>query len=75
VIDEIAASLGLDPLDVRKPISTAPGDRNVTPYHQTVEDNIIPACRRAGAKRRLRRAARAIARSTPDEPFSSAASR
>ena len=41
VIDEVAFACGLDPLEVRrKNFYGAPG-RNVTPYHQTVEDNII----------------------------------
>jgi xanthine dehydrogenase large subunit len=45
VIDEVAFAVGKDPLEIRKlnfydPMGAA-GDRNVTPYHQTVEDNII----------------------------------
>ena len=45
VIEEIAYALGKDPLEVRKRnFYGQPGDgagRNVTPYHQTVEDNVI----------------------------------
>lgn len=41
VIDEIAFALGKDPLDIRKQNFYGTDDRNVTPYHQTVEDNII----------------------------------
>ena len=45
VIDEIAFATGLDPLDVRRrnfydPMGQEKG-RDVTPYHQKVEDNII----------------------------------
>lgn len=45
VIDEIAFAVGKDPLEIRKlnfydPMG-AEGERNVTPYHQKVEDNII----------------------------------
>ncbi|KQZ12677.1 aldehyde oxidase [Mesorhizobium sp. Root554] len=41
VIDEIAFALGKDPLDIRKRNFYGTEDRNVTPYHQTVEDNVI----------------------------------
>lgn len=41
VIDEVAFAVGKDPLDVRKRNFYGVEDRNVTPYHQTVEDNII----------------------------------
>jgi xanthine dehydrogenase large subunit len=41
VIDEIAFALGKDPLEVRKANFYGTSDRNVTPYHQTVEDNIV----------------------------------
>ncbi|MEI5681137.1 MULTISPECIES: xanthine dehydrogenase molybdopterin binding subunit [unclassified Mesorhizobium] len=45
VIDEVAFAVGKDPLEIRKlnfydPMG-ATGERNVTPYHQKVEDNII----------------------------------
>jgi len=40
MIDRIAWSLGKDPLDVRKANFYAPG-RDLTPYGQTVSDNII----------------------------------
>ena len=46
VMDEIAQHLDLDPLDVRRAnLYGGPSDRggrNVTPYHMTVEDNILP---------------------------------
>ncbi|MDD9999230.1 MAG: xanthine dehydrogenase molybdopterin binding subunit [Rhodospirillaceae bacterium] len=41
VIDDIARTLGLDPLLVRRRNFYADGERSVTPYGQTVEDNII----------------------------------
>jgi xanthine dehydrogenase large subunit len=41
VIDEIAFALGKDPLEVRKANFYGTSDRNVTPYHQIVEDNIV----------------------------------
>ncbi len=40
-IEHIAYALGKDPLEVRKANFYGTTDRNVTPYHQTVEDNII----------------------------------
>ncbi|MGY6710118.1 MAG: xanthine dehydrogenase molybdopterin binding subunit [Rhizobiaceae bacterium] len=41
VIDEVAFATGLDPLEVRKRNFYGIDERNVTPYHQTVEDNIL----------------------------------
>ncbi|MBL8583650.1 MAG: xanthine dehydrogenase molybdopterin binding subunit [Rhizobiaceae bacterium] len=41
VIDEVAFATGKDPLEVRKRNFYGTKDRNVTPYHQTVEDNIV----------------------------------
>jgi xanthine dehydrogenase large subunit len=41
VMDAIAAHLGLDPLEVRQANLYGPG-RDVTPYHQQVEDNVAP---------------------------------
>ncbi|OUR78630.1 xanthine dehydrogenase molybdopterin binding subunit [Alphaproteobacteria bacterium 46_93_T64] len=40
LMDAIAHDLGKDPLDVRKINLYGKTDRNVTPYHMTVEDNI-----------------------------------
>jgi xanthine dehydrogenase large subunit len=40
-IEDIAYALGKDPLDIRKANFYGTSDRNVTPYHQMVEDNII----------------------------------
>jgi xanthine dehydrogenase large subunit len=41
LIEEIAFATGLDPLTVRKRNFYGTGERTVTPYHQTVEDNIV----------------------------------
>lgn len=41
VVDEIARHLRIDPLVVRKRNFYGKQDRNVTPYHMTVEDNVI----------------------------------
>jgi xanthine dehydrogenase large subunit len=41
VVDEIARHLGLDPLDVRKKNFYGIGERDVTPYQMTVEDNVL----------------------------------
>jgi len=41
-IDAIARRLGKDPLEVRKRNLYGRGERDVTPYHMTVEDNILP---------------------------------
>ncbi len=40
IIEEIAYALGRDPLEIRRANFYGPG-RDVTPYHQTVEDNIL----------------------------------
>ena len=42
MIDNIARKLGKDALEVRKLNYYGSGDRNTTPYGQTVEDNVIP---------------------------------
>lgn len=42
VMDHIAHDLGIDPLDVRRANFYGTTDRNVTPYHMTVEDNVMP---------------------------------
>ncbi|MCH7941997.1 MAG: molybdopterin-dependent oxidoreductase, partial [Proteobacteria bacterium] len=46
LIEEIAFAVGRDPLEIRKAnLYGEPGDgqgRDVTPYHQTVEDNLAP---------------------------------
>ncbi len=41
VLEEVAYAVGLDPLEVRKRNFYGIGERNVTPYHQTVEDNVV----------------------------------
>ncbi len=40
-IEHIAYDLGLDPLEVRKRNFYGTDANNITPYHQTIEDNII----------------------------------
>lgn len=40
-IEDIAYDLGLDPLEVRKRNFYGTDTNNITPYHQTVEDNVI----------------------------------
>lgn len=42
IIDNIARSLGRDPLDIRLANLYGKTERNVTPYGQTVEDNVLP---------------------------------
>ena len=41
-LDEIAVALGLDPLEVRRRNLYGGPGRDLTPYHQTVEDNVAP---------------------------------
>ncbi|MEW2916147.1 xanthine dehydrogenase molybdopterin binding subunit [Ruegeria sp. ANG10] len=41
MIEEIAYATGQDPLDVRKVNFYGTEDRNITPYHQEVEDSIL----------------------------------
>ena len=41
-MDAIARERGLDPLDVRRVNLYGDAPRNVTPFHMTVEDNILP---------------------------------
>src|SRR5690606_17345437 len=41
IIEEVAFALGKDPLEIRKRNFYGETDRNVTPYHQKVEDNIV----------------------------------
>ena len=41
IVEDIARSLRLDPLDIRRRNFYGIGERNVTPYHQTIEDNVI----------------------------------
>ena len=40
-IEEVAYTLGMDPLDIRKANFYGTDFHNVTPYHQTIVDNII----------------------------------
>ena len=42
IIEEIAFALGKDPLEVRKANFYGGEGRDLTPYHQQVEDNILP---------------------------------
>jgi len=41
IIEEVAFATGMDALEIRKRNFYGTTDRNVTPYHQPVEDNII----------------------------------
>lgn len=41
LIDEIAYAVGRDPLEIRKRNFYGTTERNITPYHQEIEDNII----------------------------------
>lgn len=41
IIDEVAFALGKDPLEIRKRNFYGGAGRNVTPYHQEVEDNLL----------------------------------
>jgi xanthine dehydrogenase large subunit len=41
ILDSIARELTLDPLEVRRTNFYGKGERNVTPYRQTVTDNVI----------------------------------
>jgi xanthine dehydrogenase large subunit len=62
VLDDIARTLGLDPLDVRRANLYGVGERNVTPYGMAVEDNIAPAIVDALAQRARYRERRAALR-------------
>ncbi len=42
VMDAIARHLGRDPFEIRRVNFYGKTDRNVTPYHMTVEDNVMP---------------------------------
>jgi xanthine dehydrogenase large subunit len=42
IIDEIAMLVGRDPMDVRIANYYGTTDRNTTPYHMVVEDNVLP---------------------------------
>ena len=42
VVDEIARHLRLDPLSVRKRNFYGQAERNITPYHMTIQDNVLP---------------------------------
>ena len=41
IIEEVAFALGKDPLEIRKRNFYGNDTRNITPYHQKVEDNIV----------------------------------
>jgi xanthine dehydrogenase large subunit len=59
-IDDIARTLGMDPLDVRRRNFYGIGERDVTHYGQAIEDNILELIAdklEAGADYRARRAA------------------
>ena len=42
IIEEISFATGKDPLDIRKLNLYGDTDRNITPYHQKIKDNILP---------------------------------
>lgn len=42
IMDAVAATTGLDPLEVRRRNLYGGEGRNLTPYHQVVEDNVAP---------------------------------
>jgi len=69
VVDEIARTLGRDPLDVRKLNFYAPGERSRTPYGMAVEDNvlddIVPALEERSGYRERRRAIDAFNATSP----------
>ena len=69
IIDEIARDIGKDPLDVRKLNFYGKQDRNVTPYGQTVEDNVIhelvDELEKESGYRKRRDAIRAFNQSSP----------
>ena len=62
VIEEVAFATGLDPLEVRTRNFYGQGERDITPYHQTVDDNVIgeiiaeltESCDYAGRRRAIR---------------------
>ncbi len=60
VIEDIAASLGIDPLDVRSKNFYGTDEKNITPYGMEVTDNVlhdlIPALERSSDYRARRRA-------------------
>jgi xanthine dehydrogenase large subunit len=63
VMDDIARTLGKDPLDVRRANLYGVGERNLTPYGMTVEDNVLPRIvRELEASSDYRRRREAVAR-------------
>jgi xanthine dehydrogenase large subunit len=69
VLDDVARTLGLDPLDVRKANLYGKRTRNVAPYGMTIDDNIAPelidAVERSASYRERRRAIEAWNRGNP----------
>ena len=41
LLEEVAFAVGKDPLEIRKLNFYGVDERNVTPYHQTIEDNVV----------------------------------
>ena len=69
VMDDIARTLGKDPLDVRRANFYGTADRNVTHYGMTIEDNVMPRIAReleASSDYRARR--EAVARHNAANP-------
>lgn len=70
LIEEIAFATGLDPLDVRKRNFYAGEGRDITPYHQRVEDNIIAEIvERLEASAKYRERRRAIREANAKSPI------
>ena len=70
ILDDIARTLALDPLDVRKVNLYGTTERNVAPYGMTVEDNIAPELIAALETRaRYRERRRAIAAWNRNSPI------
>jgi xanthine dehydrogenase large subunit len=69
IIDNIARRLGRDPLEVRKLNFYGVSERNVTPYGQIVEDNVMPEIcaqlERSSDYEKRRKATRSFNQSSP----------
>jgi len=70
ILDDIARTLGLDPLDVRRRNYYGIGTRDMTPYGQRVEDNILdPITDQLEASSRYRARREALAAWNRDSPI------
>jgi xanthine dehydrogenase large subunit len=69
IMEEIAVHLGLDPADVRMRNCYGIGERNITPYGQTVDFNTLPRLFRESLERTdYRRRVRDVARFNDESP-------